>query len=77
MLGVVVERSRCSLHASQRSWSSTVDDRFGMGSDTLSPGETACVRVRNGNASEIARWTEGLQTLLVMVQRGDVARRES
>jgi hypothetical protein len=54
-----------------------VDDRFGMGSDTLSPGETACVRVRNGNASEIARWTEGLQTLLVMVQRGDVARRES
>jgi hypothetical protein len=53
-----------------------VDYRFRMGSDTSGPGETVRVRVRNGNASEIARWTQRLQTLLMMVQRGDIARRE-
>jgi hypothetical protein len=47
-------------------------DRFRLGSDTLGLGETMRVRVGDGNASEIAR----LQSLLVMIQRGDVARRE-
>jgi hypothetical protein len=47
-------------------------DRFRLGSDTLGLGETMRVRVGDGNASEIAR----LQSLLVTIQRGDVARRE-
>jgi hypothetical protein len=53
-----------------------VDGRFRMGSDTLGPGETMCVRVRNDNASEIAHRTEDLQSLLATIQRGDVARME-